>query len=115
MIEMLHTHPYVSGMHEEYFVDWCGKLIDCDPVIKNHMPIFIIISSTDRYELNTLDIKRIEDVAKTATKPHGRAAVTTDTARIYILERDGNQQLMGTVTHNHVKEYRQMYDAFEKI
>jgi len=112
---MLKTHLIVSNIHEEYNIDWCGSIADAKPVFKNNMPIFIIISSEERRELNTVDIKKIEECAKKITRPRGRQAVTTDVARIYIKEENGKQKLLGKVTHNHVKEYRQMYDPFEKI
>ena len=112
---MLKTHLIVSDIHEEYKIDWCGSIADAKPVFKNNMPIFILISSEERRELNTIDIKKIEEVAKKITRPHGRQAVTTDITRIYIKEENGKQKLLGKVTHNHIKQYQQMYDAFEKI
>lgn len=109
------THLIITGMHEEYFVDWCGKIANTKPLLKNGLPIFVIIGSEARMELNTIDIKRIEENAKRMTHPHGRQAVTTDIAHIYIKEENGSETLMGRVIHNHVKEYRQMYDSFQKI
>ena len=44
------------------------------------------------------------------TNPKGRASVTTDTSRIFIKEENGNEKLLGILTHNHVKQYAQMYD-----
>lgn len=112
---MVKTHLIVTDVHEEYFVDWCGKLANTKPLLKNNMPIFIIIGSEARMELNTIDIKRIEECAKRMTHPRGRQAVTTDTARIYIKEEDGKETYMGRVIHNHVKQYQQMYDPVNKI
>ena len=112
---MLKTHLIVSDVHEEYCIDWCGSIANAKPVFKNNMPIFILISSEERRELNTIDIKKIEEVAKKITRPRGRQAVTTDITRIYIKEEGGKQKLLGKVTHNHVKEYQQMYDRFEEI
>lgn len=60
----LKTHLIVTDVHEEYFVDWCGSIINTKPLLKNNMPIFIIISSEKRMELNTIDIKQIEENAK---------------------------------------------------
>ena len=110
---MLKTHLIVTDVHEEYFVDWCGSIANTKPLFKNDMPIFIIISSEGRVELNTIDIKRIEECAKKITRPRGRQAITTDIARIYIKEENGNEKLIGKVIHNHVKQYQQMYDAFQ--
>lgn len=62
-------------------------------------------------ELNTTDMARIEKCAKMCTQPHGRSAVTTDTARIYLVEEDETEKLMGVLTHDHVKTYAPMYDS----
>lgn len=104
------THLIVTDIHEEYDVKWCGKIAETKPLLRNGMPVFIIISSDTRYELNTIDLKQIEECAKRATHPHGRAAVTVDKARIYIEEIDGKQTCIGTVTHKHIKTYAPMYD-----
>ena len=110
----LKTHLIVTDVHEEYFVDWCGSIMNTKPLFKNNMPIFIIISSEKRMELNTIDIKQVEENAKKITCPRGRQSVTTDIARIYIKEVDGKETFLGRVTHNHVKQYQQMFDKFEK-
>lgn len=112
---MLKTHLIVSDVHEEYFVKWCGKLIDVNPLLKNDLPIFVIVGSDGRMEVNSIDIKTIEKCAKSLSHPRGREAITSDCARIYILEEDGNERLMGKVFHNHVKQYQQMFDRFEYI
>ena len=111
----LKTHLIVSNIYEEYFVDWCGKMANVRPFLKNNLPIFIIAGSDGRIELNTIDIKLIERCAKKLSHPRGRAAITTDCTYIYILEENGNETLMGKVIHNHVKQYQQMYDKFEQI
>lgn len=111
----LKTHLFVSDVHEEYNVNWCGRILQSKPLLKNNKPVFICVGAEGRVELNTTNMKKIEDCAKRLTHPRGRKAVTTDTAYIYLLEEDGNEKMMGTVTHNHIKEYKQMYDAFEKI
>ena len=111
---MLKTHLIVSDVHEEYSVKWCGKLADVKPLLKNDLPVFVIVGTDGRMELNTIDIKQIEESAKRLTHPKGKQAVTTDIARIYIKEEDGKETFIGRVTHNHVKQYQQMYDAFEK-
>ena len=112
---MIKTHLIVTDVHEEYFVDWCGKIANTKPLFKNNMPIFVIIGSEGRIEMNTIDIKSIEESAKKLTHPRGRQAITTDIARIYIKEENGNEKLIGRVIHNHVKKYQQMYDPFNKI
>lgn len=110
---MINTHPIVVGVHEEYHINWCGQIIDTHPKLENNMPIFYIKSSEGSIEINTIDMKRIERIAQKLTNPYGRASITTDKAYIYIIEEDNNKVLLGVVTHNHVKEYRQMYDEFE--
>lgn len=111
----LKTHLIVTDVHEEYFVDWCGKLKDCKPELKNGLPIFIIVGAEGRVELNSIDIPSIEKCAKRMTRPRGKQAFTSDTSHIYILEENGNQKLMAIVTHNHIKKFAPMYDSFIKI
>ena len=111
----LKTHLIVTDVHEEYTVKWCGKLIDTKPALKNGLPIFIIVGAEGRVELNTINIKQIEDCAKRLTHPRGRQSITTDTSYIYLQEEDGTETLMGRVIHKHVKQYQQMYDRFEKF
>ena len=112
---MLKTHLIVTDVHEEYFVKWCGKIVDVQPLLKNDLPVFVVVGSDGRIELNTIDIKSIERCAKSLSHPRGREAITSDCARIYIVEKDGTETLMGKVFHNHVKQYQQMYDRFEYI
>ena len=112
---MLKTHLITTDVHEEYFVKWCGKLANVKPMLKNDMPIFIIVAGGGRMELNTIDIKAIEKCAKSLCRPRGTESITTDCARIYILEEDESETLIGKVFHNHVKKYQQMFDRFEYI
>ena len=112
---MLKTHLICTDVHDEYFVKWCGKLKDAKPLLKNGLPIFIIVGADGRMELNTIDIKEIERCAKNLCHPRGRESITSDCARIYLLEEDDNERLMGKVFQTHVKQYQQMYDKFECI
>ena len=100
----------MRDVHDEYGIRWIGKILDTKPKFKNGKPIFVVISSGGRMELNTTDMIRIEKCAKMLTRPRGRSAVTTDTARIYIVEEDESEKLMGILTHDHIKQYAQMYD-----
>lgn len=104
------THLIIKDIHSEYDVNWCGRLVNVTPKLENGLPVFVIIGSDARVELNTIDMRRIEDCAKRLTNPKGRQAVTTDTARIYVKEADGNEVLMGVVTHRKVKTFAPMYD-----
>lgn len=111
----LKTHLIVTDVHEEYDVKWYGSISNANPMISNNMPIFVIIGAGTRMELNTLNIKRIEECAKRLTRPRGRQSVTEDTSYIYIKEQDGNEKLIGRVRHWHIKQYQQMYDSFQYI
>lgn len=110
---LLKTHLIVTNIHEEYDINWCGKILDTKPKIKNGKPIFIIVGGGGRMEINTIDIKRVEKCAKLVTAPKGKQAITTDTARIFILEEDDNEKLLGILTHHHIKDYAPMYDKVE--
>ena len=107
---LIKAHLIVTDVHEEYHINWCGRIIDAKPKFKNGRPIFVVVGGNGRMELNTTDMARIEKCAKLCTKPKGREAVTTDTARIYIVEEDNNEKLMGILTHNHIKSFAPMYD-----
>lgn len=109
--KLIKTHLIVTDIHEEYEIKWCGKIKDTKPLIKDGKPVFILISSVSRIELNTIDMKQIEDCAKRITAPRGRTAVTTDKTRIYIKEIDNKETYLGSVIHKHVKSYAPMYDA----
>lgn len=107
---MLKTHLIITDIHNEYYMDWCGKIADAKPKLENGLPIFVIIGSRGRIELNTIDMSRIERAAKSLTYPKGRSAVSTDTSRIYIKEVDGNEMLLGVMTHKNVKTFAPMFD-----
>lgn len=110
---LVKTHLIVTSVHEEYHIKWVGKILDAKPKFKNDKPIFAIVGGRGRTELNTTDMKLIEKCAKNLTMPRGRQAITTDTARIYIIEEDDNEKLLGILIHNHVKNYAPMYDKVE--
>jgi len=107
---LIKSHLIVTDIHEEYHMDWCGKVLDAKPLFKNGKPIFVIVGGNGRMEINTTDMARIEKCAKLCSHPRGRSAVTTDTTRIFIKEIDDNEKLVGILTHNHVKTYAPMYD-----
>lgn len=109
----IQTHFIVRSVHEEYDVKWIGKILNTRPLLKNGKPVFVIVGSGGRMELNTTDMLRLEECAKLLTRPKGRAAVTTDSSRIFIKEEDENEKLLCVVTHAHVKEFVPMTDKFE--
>ena len=104
------THLIIIDIHDEYHMNWCGKIADAKPLLKNGLPVFIIIGSKGRIELNTIDMKWIENTAKWITNPKGRSAVSVDTSRIYIKEVDGNDFLLGVMTHKNIKTFAPMHD-----
>lgn len=104
------SHLIITDIHEEFSINWTGKILGTKPRIENGMPIFAIVGGKGRMEVNTTDMKRLEKCAKLLTNPKGRESTTSDTAYIYIIEENGNEKLLGSVTHNHIKTYAQMYD-----
>lgn len=104
------THLIITDIHEEFDINWCGRIMDTKPLIQNKKPLFIIIGGGGRIELNTANMTEIEHWAKRMTDPRGRQAVTTDKAYIYIKEINNNEKLIGVVTHHHVKKYAPMFD-----
>ena len=107
---MVKTHLIITDIHDEYHMNWCGKIADAKPLLKDGLPLFIIIGTRGRIELNCVDMKRIERCAKSLTYPKGRSAVSVDTSRIYIKEVDGNDFLLGVMTHKNIKTFAPMHD-----
>ena len=104
------SHLIIKDIHDEYHMNWCGKIVDAKPKLENGLPIFVIIGSKGRIELNTIDMSRIERAAKSLTYPKGRTAISIDTSRIYIKEENGNEMLLGVMTHKNVKTFAPMFD-----
>lgn len=104
------THLIITSIDTDYDVNWCGCLIDAKPKLKNGIPVFAIISADSRVELNTIDMKCLEETAKKITKPRGRQSTTIDKAYIYLIEEDEKERLMGVVTHKRIKHYAPMFD-----
>lgn len=104
------THLIITDIHEEYHMNWCGKIFDANPLIIDNKPVFVIIGTRGRVELNTIDMKQLEECAKLLTEPRGRSAVSKDSSHIYIKEVDGNEMLLGVLTHRHIKSYAPMFD-----
>lgn len=106
----LKTHLIITDIHDEYHMNWCGKIADAKPLLKDGLPLFVIIGAKGRVELNTIDMQRLERTAKLLTHPKGRSAVSVDTSRIYIKETDGNDFLLGVMTHKNIKTFAPMHD-----
>ena len=107
---LIKTHLIITDIHDEYRIKWVGKILDTKPKIKNGKPVFVVIGGGGRIELNTTDMGMIERCAKRLTRPRGRGAVSTDSARIFIQEEDDNEKLMGVVIHDRIKNFAPMYD-----
>lgn len=113
---LIKTHLIITDIHDEYDMNWCGKLADVIPAFDEHgKPKFSIIGTHNRMNVNTIDMKFLEKCAKSLTQPKGRSAISKDTARIYIIEQDGNEKLLGVLTHRRIKRFAPMYDRFEYI
>ena len=105
------THLIVTDTHNEYHMNWCGKIFDAKPLLnENGLPIFVIVGSEGRVEVSTLDMNYLEDCAKRLTNPRGRSAISYDSAHIYIKEINGAEKLMGVLSHRRVKTVAPMYD-----
>ena len=109
------THLIIKDIHDEYHMNWCGKLAHANPQLRDGKPVFVIIGSNGRMELSTIDINQLERNAKLMTSPKGRSAISKDAARIYIKEANGNEMLLGVLTHKRVKTFAPMYDKIGKI
>ena len=106
----LKTHLIITDIHDEYHMNWCGKIAEANPLLINGLPLIVIIGARGRIELNTIDMKWIEHNAKILTRPKGRSTVSVDTSRIYIKEIDGNEMLLGVMTHKNIKTFAPMHD-----
>lgn len=111
----LKTHLIVSDVHEEYTIKWRKEIATIKPFLKNDLPIFILVGTRGRMELNTIDMALIERNAKNLSRPRGKESITSDCVSIYVLDEEENEKLVGRVLHDHVKQYQQMYDKFEYI
>jgi len=106
------THLIITDIHEEYHMNWCGKITDTKPQIENGKPKFVIRSrSMGSIEVATTDMVYLEDLAKRMTAPQGREALTSDEANIYIKQLDGSEALLGVLTHDRIKRFAPMYDT----
>ena len=107
----LKTHLIITDIHDEYQMDWCGKFVDTKPAFNEKgYPVFVIIGSQRRVEVTTTDMIHLEKIAKKMTYPKGRGAISKDVASIYIKEVDGNEKLLGVLTHKRVKTIAPRYD-----
>ena len=105
------THLIINSIHNEYHMNWCGKIFDAKPLLnENGLPIFVIVGSEGRVEVSTLNMNYLEDCAKRLTNPRGRSAISYDSAHIYIKEINGAEKLMGVLSHRRVKTFAPMYD-----
>ena len=107
---LIKSHLIVTDVHDEYHMVWQGKIVNTKPKFKNNKLMFAIISGKGRMEINTSDMQEVERCAKLMTYPRGRQSVTSDDARVYLIEEDDKETFMGILTHSHIKKYAPMYD-----
>lgn len=104
------SHLILTDITHTYDVNWCGRIAETVPKIVNGLPLFAAVGARGRVELNTIDMRQLEECAKRLTDPKGRSALNLDTSHIYLLEENGNEVLMAVVTHKIVRSYAPMYD-----
>lgn len=105
------THLIITDTHEEYYMNWCGKILDSKPLLNDvGLPTFVVVGNKGRVEVNTMDMNYLEDCAKRLTNPRGRSAISYDSANVYIKETNGAERLMGVLFHRRVKTFAPMYD-----
>lgn len=105
------THLIITDIHNEYHMNWCGKVLDTKPLLNDRgLPTFVVVGSKGRVEVNTVDMKYLEDCAKRLTNPRGRSAISSDSANVYIKETNGTERLMGVLFHRRVKTFAPMHD-----
>lgn len=109
----LKTHLIIRDTHHEYNMNWCGKFAAARPLLLDGKPLFIIIGSRGRIETSDFDMKKLEETAKLLTHPKGRGAISVDTARIYLREVDGNDLLLGVMTHRFIRDFAPVFDGFK--
>ena len=107
----LKTHLIITDIRDEYHMNWCGKIGDIQPAFtEKGLLLFAIVGSDRRVSINTLNMSELERCAKKLTSPKGRTAITKDTARIYILDKDYKEHLIGVLDHKRIKSFAPMYD-----
>lgn len=104
------THLIITDIHDEYHMKWCGKLQGANSLLRNGLPVFVVVGTRGRSEVNTIDMKLLEHTAKVLTAPRGRSSVSKDTAYVYLKEIDGSERLMGMLVHKNIKTFAPMYD-----
>lgn len=108
---LVKTHLIVTDQYDNYTVKWTGRIKDCNVELnKDNLPVFVILSKNKRIEMPTLDIAAVEKTAKRISEPRGRGALTTDKVFIYVKEHGGEEKLLGSVVHDHIRKYAPMFD-----
>jgi len=100
----------ITHTDDGFNVKWFKKLQDMKPKLNaKGLPTFVLISSIGRSEIATMNMPYLENQAKKFTQPKGKGKLSTDVCRIYIKQEDGEEVLMGSVTHDVVRHYRKTY------
>ena len=95
----------VKSVDNDFTIKWVGKITDAKPQIRNGKPIFAVAGGGGRIELNTTDMTRVQRAARMCTQPKGRGAFASDYARIYVIQEDDSEKLLGVVTHYRTKTF----------
>lgn len=103
--EELQTRWIVTDVEDSYSVKWIKTMKEIYPMFKNNKFIFIVVGGNGRMEINTNDMTRVEKCAKMMSYPKGRAAVTSDTVRIFVRQQDESEVLMGFLKHERAKTF----------
>ena len=60
---LVKTHLIITDIHDEYHMNWCGKIANAKPLLKDGLPQFIIIGSTGIYELDLEGLSEITHIS----------------------------------------------------
>lgn len=73
-----------TGEDTNFDVQWRTRLVDTQPVLKNGIPTFYILSKAGRLEMTTMDMNALEKKAKMMCDPTGRGSYKSDKVLIYL-------------------------------
>ena len=40
---LIKSHLIITDIHDEYEMNWCGKIVDAKPKLENGMPILLVL------------------------------------------------------------------------
>ena len=107
---LVKTHLIVTGQSDNFKTEWKKSILSIEkPILTDGLLNYVIVTKEKRVEMKELDPMKVEKCAKKLTWPRGRGALTTDLAKIYVKTERG-EELIGIVTHNHIRDYAPMFD-----